>query len=68
MLCAGFSRLSFSANSIATEQIVEGVTKKMQNEFKSIWFQRPDRWDFFGSMFFCCTVFTTVGESVMMPY
>uniref|UniRef100_A0A3P8RZW7 Potassium channel domain-containing protein n=1 Tax=Amphiprion percula TaxID=161767 RepID=A0A3P8RZW7_AMPPE len=36
-------------------------------EFKSIWFQRPDRWSFFGSMFFCCTVFTTVGYGEIYP-
>lgn len=39
------------------------VETKMQTDFKSIWLQRPDRWTFFGSMFFCCTVFTTVGKS-----
>lgn len=39
------------------------VEKKMRFGFKSIWLQRPDRWTFFGSMFFCCTVFTTVGKS-----
>lgn len=39
------------------------VENKMRVGFKSIWLQRPDRWTFFGSMFFCCTVFTTVGKS-----
>lgn len=39
------------------------VENKMRDGFKSIWLQRPERWTFFGSMFFCCTVFTTVGKS-----
>ncbi|KAE8280214.1 Potassium channel subfamily K member 18 Tresk-2 Two-pore-domain potassium channel TRESK [Larimichthys crocea] len=37
------------------------------DQFKSIWFQRPKNWTFFGSMFFCCTVFTTVGYGEMYP-
>lgn len=53
----------FSDNASYTHQdIVKKVENMMQFEFKSIWLQRADRWTFFGSMFFCCTVFTTVGE------
>lgn len=53
----------FSDNASYTHQeIVKEVEAKMQFGFKSIWLQRADRWTFFGSMFFCCTVFTTVGE------
>ncbi|XP_024916651.1 potassium channel subfamily K member 18 [Cynoglossus semilaevis] len=50
-------------SSISHQYIVKQVALKMRHGFKSIWLQRPDRWDFFGSMFFCCTVFTTVGKS-----
>ncbi|KAM4730184.1 potassium channel subfamily K member 18 [Anableps anableps] len=54
-------------NSSSTHnQTVNNVVKKMQ-DFKSIWFQSPSRWDFFGSMFFCCTVFTTVGYGEIYP-
>uniref|UniRef100_A0A8C6KEJ1 Potassium channel, subfamily K, member 18 n=1 Tax=Nothobranchius furzeri TaxID=105023 RepID=A0A8C6KEJ1_NOTFU len=52
-----------SSNSFTHEGIVEEVKNEMKN-FKSVWFQGPHRWDFFGSMFFCCTVFTTVGKRV----
>uniref|UniRef100_A0A672ICP1 Potassium channel, subfamily K, member 18 n=1 Tax=Salarias fasciatus TaxID=181472 RepID=A0A672ICP1_SALFA len=43
------------------------VARKMRTEFRSIWFQSPKRWDFLGSMFFCCTVFTTVGYGEIYP-
>uniref|UniRef100_A0A671USP5 Potassium channel, subfamily K, member 18 n=1 Tax=Sparus aurata TaxID=8175 RepID=A0A671USP5_SPAAU len=46
--------------SYTHQDIVKKVENMMQFEFKSIWLQRADRWTFFGSMFFCCTVFTTV--------
>lgn len=58
----------FPGNASCTHQcIVKQVEIKMRRGFKSIWFQRPDRWDFFGSLFFCCTVFTTVGKSAELP-
>ncbi|CAG6018187.1 unnamed protein product [Menidia menidia] len=56
-----------TGNSSSThETILDRVQEKMK-KFKSIWFQRPSRWSFFGSMFFCCTVFTTVGYGEIYP-
>lgn len=61
-----FSTYSDNA-SYTHEHIVKEVETKMRSGFKSIWLQRPDRWTFFGSMFFCCTVFTTVGKHRFGP-
>ncbi|XP_030581112.1 potassium channel subfamily K member 18 [Archocentrus centrarchus] len=58
---------SLRDNGTSTEGLVEEVRTMIQIDFKSIYFQRHDRWDFFGSMFFCCTVFTTVGYGEIYP-
>ncbi|XP_061083390.1 potassium channel subfamily K member 18 isoform X3 [Conger conger] len=48
------------------EQLLDKLQSEMNN-FKMIWLQSPKLWTFFGSMFFCCTVFTTVGYGNMYP-
>lgn len=34
----------------------------LKKDLKALWLQDPNNWSFYGSLFFCCTVFTTVGE------
>ncbi|XP_027861963.1 potassium channel subfamily K member 18-like [Xiphophorus couchianus] len=52
--------------SCTLNQTVSKVVVKMQ-DFKSIWFQSPSRWNLFGSVFFCCSIFSTVGYGEIYP-
>lgn len=54
-------------NGTNTTAIVEELRLKMKMDFQSIWLQSPDRWNYTSSMFFCCTVFTTVGYGELYP-
>ncbi|KAM3863148.1 potassium channel subfamily K member 18 [Diretmus argenteus] len=58
---------NFSDTGSSTNQtLLQKVDMDMQH-FDTIWLQQPQNWTFFGSMFFCCTVFTTVGYGKMYP-
>ncbi|XP_076833822.1 potassium channel subfamily K member 18 [Brachyhypopomus gauderio] len=49
------------------KQLLDVVGQKILRDFKAVWSQTPERWSFYGSLFFCCTVFTTVGYGDMYP-
>ncbi|TDH00983.1 hypothetical protein EPR50_G00175520 [Perca flavescens] len=54
-------------NASATQQDIMDRVATQMDKFQSIWLQRPADWDLYGSMFFCCTVFTTVGYGKIYP-
>ncbi|KAK6481925.1 potassium channel subfamily K member 18 [Huso huso] len=43
------------------------LKEKIANGFRLEWLQNPDQWTFTGSLFFCCTVFTTIGYGHIYP-
>ncbi|XP_027561452.1 potassium channel subfamily K member 18 [Neopelma chrysocephalum] len=62
--------LSRSLSDNMTENEVKFKKKihDLLNTAQQDWFVNPkDKWSFFGSLFFCCTVFTTVGYGNTYP-
>ncbi|XP_043836327.1 potassium channel subfamily K member 18 [Dromiciops gliroides] len=48
-------------------RFVEMTKTVIQNELEPEWLLSPKDWSFLGSLFFCCTVFTTVGYGDSYP-
>ncbi|XP_042562258.1 potassium channel subfamily K member 18-like [Clupea harengus] len=48
--------------SAPPDTLFKDVDKMLRKDLKAIWLQHPENWSFYGSLFFCCTVFTTVGK------
>lgn len=72
-LSGGLQALTVPPAVTVTDNVTENVTendKMLKKEIRElfstadpVWFISPeDKWNFFGSLFFCCTVFTTVGK------
>ncbi|MCJ8736578.1 hypothetical protein PDJAM_G00014100 [Pangasius djambal] len=49
------------------EVLVGAIEQKISKDYQAAWSQSYKKWNFYGSLFFCCTVFTTVGYGEMYP-
>ncbi|XP_074964054.1 potassium channel subfamily K member 18 [Phalacrocorax aristotelis] len=59
---------NLSDNMTENEEIFKEKIHALLNAAERDWFVNPkDIWSFFGSLFFCCTVFTTVGYGNTYP-
>ncbi|NXG78365.1 KCNKI protein, partial [Baryphthengus martii] len=59
---------NLSDNMTENEEVFREKIHVLLNTAERDWFVNPkDIWSFFGSLFFCCTVFTTVGYGNTYP-
>ncbi|XP_010002286.1 PREDICTED: potassium channel subfamily K member 18 [Chaetura pelagica] len=59
---------NLSDNMTENEEVFKEKIHGLLNTTDRNWFVNPkDTWTFFGSLFFCCTVFTTVGYGNTYP-
>ncbi|XP_074855779.1 potassium channel subfamily K member 18 [Carettochelys insculpta] len=55
-------------NSAENEELFKTKAHELLTKAKTEWFENPEeQWSFLGSLFFCCTVFTTVGYGHSYP-